>query len=259
MLSTRIGRSPITTRTRAVVAAVAFAFVVPLAGFVVHAQTPAGFSGSVFDPAGRVVANARVTLSNSQTQARHEVRSDAAGHFAFTDVAAGDYAMEVQLPGFMTVKSTVTITGGGMQQDLHLALGSIRETVVVRVPFDAQAGAAGGAQFPGPVRVIRPQAQAAPCSDAGTTGGHIVPPRKLSDWKPGYPDNLRADKIVGEVTVEGVVAADGVVRDLHVVSAPHADLGQAVVDAVSRWAFSATLLNCQPVDVKITVIARFEY
>jgi len=44
-----------------------------------------------------------------------------------------------------------------------------------------------------------------------------------------------------------------------VVEAPHADLGKAVVDAVNRWSFEPTRLNCEPVEVKINVIARFEY
>jgi hypothetical protein len=43
-----------------------------------------------------------------------------------------------------------------------------------------------------------------------------------------------------------------------VVSAPYADLGVAAMDAVRHWEFSQTLLNCEPIEVKMKVTANFQ-
>ena len=259
MLNTRTNRTPITPRARAAVVLLAVAIALPIAGLAVLAQSRAVFTGSVLDPAARVVSGARVVLTHADTQAKHEIASDAAGQFTFADLPTGRYAMTVSRPGFMTIKGEVVLTDTGGSGTYTLNLGSLQEMVVVQVSADA-AGAAGGATKPS----VRPSAAratpaAVPCTDPGTTGGHIMPPRKIRDAKPAYPDHLRADRVAGSVTVEGVVGRDGAVHDLKVVETPHADLGKAVVDAVSRWAFDPTRLNCEPVDVKITVIARFEY
>jgi outer membrane biosynthesis protein TonB len=56
-----------------------------------------------------------------------------------------------------------------------------------------------------------------------------------------------------------VVGRDGKVHDIRVIETPHADLGKAAVDAVGRWAFTATRLNCEPVEVAMTVVVKFEY
>jgi TonB family protein len=259
MLSTRVSRSPLTASARAVVVMLALAVALPIAGLAVFAQARASFSGSVLDPASRVVPNTRILLTNTATKATQEVRSDAAGRFEFPSLDPGNYIMEASQPGFMTIKLALVVTERGVQRDFSLKLGSLQEMVVVKVSVDAPGNPAGAAQPSVPPSAARATPAAVPCPDPGTTGGHIIPPKKIHDAKPAYPDHLRADKIAGSVTVEGVVGRDGTVHDLKVIETPHADLGQAVVDAVSRWAFNATRLNCEPVDVKITVIARFVY
>jgi TonB family protein len=75
--------------------------------------------------------------------------------------------------------------------------------------------------------------------------------------KPLYPAELVAERVTGQVVVEGTVGGNGLVHDLKVVNAPHPDLSRSVLDAVSAWQFDPTLLNCDPVDVKITVTAQF--
>ena len=59
--------------------------------------------------------------------------------------------------------------------------------------------------------------------------------------------------------MEAILAGDGSVRDVRVIETPHADLGKAVVDAVSKWVFEGTRLNCEPVDVKMKVNATFQF
>jgi TonB family protein len=216
----------------------------------------------VLDPASRVVAGARIVLTNTETKQTHEVASDDAGQFILAELPTGRYAVEVRRPGFMTIKAEVVLAEEGGQEKFQLKLGSLQEMVTIKVSANPSGGADGAARPTVPSSSTRatPGAPAAtPCVNPGATGGNIIPPRKTGDAKPVYPDHLRADKVAGSVTVEGLVGRDGAVHDLRVVETPHVDLGKAVVDAVGRWAFSPTLLNCAPVEVKITVIARFEY
>jgi len=262
MLSTRVSRSPLTASARAAVVMLAFAVALPIAGLAVFAQARASFSGSVLDPASRVVPDTRVVLVNSETQSKHEVVSDSSGRFTITDLPTGRYSVELRRPGFMTIKAEVVLAEIGGQGSFQLSLGSLQEMVVVQAvagPTGGMSGASSPAVAAAVTRVTPGAATMPPCTDAGTTGGNIIPPRKIIDVKPVYPSHLSADKIAGTVTVEGIVGRDGAVHDLRVLETPHPDLGKAVVDAVSHWAFSATRLNCEPVDVKITVVARFEY
>jgi len=259
MLNARTNRTTVTPTARAAVVLLAMAIALPIAGLAVLAQSRAVFKGSVLDPAARVVSGARVVLTNIETKQTHEVASDDAGQFTLADLPTGRYAVEVKRPGFMTVKAEVGLAEEGGQGKFQLKLGSLQEVVVIKVSAVAAAAAAGPTVPASAARPTPGRPAAAPCADPGTSGGHIIPPRKLHDAKPVYPDHLRADRVAGSVTVEGVVGRDGAVHDLRVLETPHPDLGTRVIDAVSRWAFEPTRLNCEPVDVKITVTATFVY
>jgi len=259
MLNPRINRSPIGARSRALVLCGALLVALPIAGLAVFAQARASFSGSVLDPASRAMPDARIVFTNAQTQAKHEVLSDGSGRFALTDLPLGRYSVEVRRPGFMTVKLEVVLAEEGGEGRFQLKLGSIRESLVVSVAPEPASGAAAPAVPASAVRANPGAPAEQPCVDSGTTGGHIIPPKKLVDVKPDYPEHLKADRVAGTVTLEGVVGRDGKVHSMRVIETPHADLGKAVVDAVGRWAFTATRLNCEPVEVAMTVIVRFEY
>jgi len=253
MLNPKLRRTPVTTATRATVAGLALAVTLSVAGLAVFAQGTARFAGSILDPMSRTVADTRVVLTNTQTQATHEVVSDASGRFEFVGLPPGDYQMEARRPGFATVKLNVTVAAAGMRRDVSLSVGSVQESITVRVLTASSVPVASAA--PAAPRAPRP---ARPCT-ATTTGGNILPPIKLRDARPEYPEHLKAGKVAGLVVVEAVLAGDGSVRDARVVETPHPDLGTSVVDAVNRWVFEGTRLNCEPVDIKMKVNARFEF
>jgi hypothetical protein len=48
-----------------------------------------------------------------------------------------------------------------------------------------------------------------------------------------------------------------VVRDIQNVQGPHPELSAAAEDAVRQWQFSTTLLNCEPIEVRMTVTTNF--
>jgi len=65
------------------------------------------------------------------------------------------------------------------------------------------------------------------------------PPRPLARLQPLYPVQARMRRIEGAVTVEFVVARDGSVRDIEVVSAEPGDLFvNSAVRAVRNWRFT---------------------
>jgi TonB family protein len=100
-------------------------------------------------------------------------------------------------------------------------------------------------------------AQCAAGGAASSVGGNILPPMKLVDVKPIYPDALKASGISGIVTLEAVIGTDGLVRDVQAISGPHPDLEAAAATAVREWEFSPTLLNCQAIDVAMRVTVNF--
>ena len=89
-------------------------------------------------------------------------------------------------------------------------------------------------------------------------GGNILPPGKLVDKRPVYPEHLSDAKVDGVVTMEAMIGTDGTVREVKDVKGPHPDLEAAAADAVRQWVFSQTLLNCEPIEVRMKVTTNFK-
>jgi protein TonB len=60
--------------------------------------------------------------------------------------------------------------------------------------------------------------------------------RAKSKVQPAYPELARKMNIAGTVKIEVVVAANGIVKDAHVVGG-HPVLANAALDAAKRWRF----------------------
>jgi TonB family protein len=92
---------------------------------------------------------------------------------------------------------------------------------------------------------------------SGSVGGRIVPPNKLRDIRPVYPEHLRASNVGGRVVLDTIIDANGHVRDMQTVSASHPDMDQAARDAVQQWEFTSTFLNCEPIEVRMRATVEF--
>lgn len=92
-----------------------------------------GLTGVVTDPSGAVIPNAQVKISNTETGAASSTTTDNQGRYEFDDLAAGNYRVEFQSPGFQKgVIQGVTLEGNGEQkQNVTLQVGSTSETVEV--------------------------------------------------------------------------------------------------------------------------------
>ncbi len=95
------------------------------------AQSETGqISGTVFDPSGASVANARVVLKGLGNGFSREVVTNADGIYAFPSLQAGDYDLTAAAPGFSTTAQKATITAGvRVGLDFKLQVGQA-ETIV---------------------------------------------------------------------------------------------------------------------------------
>jgi protein TonB len=83
-----------------------------------------------------------------------------------------------------------------------------------------------------------------------------VPPRKVVDVRPVYPDIARQAKKDGTVVMEAVLDTRGRITQLRVIqSVPLLD--QAALDAVRQWRYTPTTLGGHPVSVLMTISIRF--
>jgi TonB family protein len=112
-----------------------------------------------------------------------------------------------------------------------------------------------------PPLVEKPKPVAKPAEPAPTprvrVGGDVLPPRLLRQIQPIYPSIARTARVGGTVELQGVIGADGRVRELRVVSGSPL-LTRAAVDAVSQWLYAPTRLNGQIVEVITKITVRFQ-
>jgi TonB family protein len=247
MLNVHRNRRPLTGFTRWASFAVIAAITLPIAAF--SGQPFGTLSGSVVDPFGGLVPNVTLTLSHVGSTAKHEVRSDQTGAFQFVGLRPGDYRLEARLSGFADLSQPLTVAAGQtLYQNVSLRVGSVQETIsVVGGPSEAPRSAGPAARAD--------SVQAAPCTPS-PVGGRILPPKKVKDVRPRYPEGL-LDTGTEKVVLTALISTDGSVRDLQTVSAANPDVESAAVAAVSQWLFTPTLLNCVPIDVKMNVTVTF--
>jgi TonB family protein len=79
----------------------------------------------------------------------------------------------------------------------------------------------------------------------------------VRDVVPRYPRALEGTGTEGVVVMQARIDREGYTADISVVGDAQPDLAQAAIDAVRDWRFTETLLNCQPVDVTMTITTNF--
>jgi beta-lactamase regulating signal transducer with metallopeptidase domain len=257
MLNPKIDRRPLASRTR--LATLAFLF--GAACVVAAAHTSATFSGTIVDPQGAVLPGVRVTLTSSDGQAL-ETNTNASGQFQLTGVPQGDYALAAQLPGFKTHKRNVTVASTNVVQAIVLELGQVQEMINV----------VDGGESAVPMTRVAPWRSTPACGQQPPigdftqrdgdlrrvrVGGNLRPPLKLKDVSPLYPASLRGTDASGEVVLDAVIGVDGFVHDIRARDGSQPAFVDAMIAAVTQWEFSATLLNCVPVETSITITGRF--
>jgi TonB family protein len=259
MLNAGLNRSPLTPSARITTATVLTALTVSLAA--VAAQRFSTFSGTLTDQTNAVLPNVAVTLTNTSTAAKYEVRSDHTGHFEFVGLPDGEYALVAEEPGFAPFKDPVTIAGHNIDRTIQFQLGSLMETI--RVTSGPSAPSRSDPDKRGEYRAYAQKQRqeilerCAASGGSGGIGGNIKQPMKVVDVRPRYPERLSDAKVGGTIVLEAVIGTDGTVTDLSVVTGADPELDAAAMEAVRQWEFSTTFLNCTPVEVHMKVHVAF--
>lgn len=250
MLNTRLDRGPVTSATRAAI----FVALLAAASAVAAAQSGfVSFTGRVSDEQRRNVPGVTIVLANDARQAKYEVKTGADGRFEFVGLPAGDYTVEVKGNGFQLIKDAVVAAGRNLQREYELKLGTLQETINVRVSADTTG------QGPRDVPTVLAERPAPPRKECvvSADGGRIVPPRKIRDARPYYPSALGGTTTVGVVQLEALIGVDGYVTSVFPTGEAQPDLAQSAMAAVREWRYTETLLNCTPVEVKMMVTVNF--
>jgi TonB family protein len=87
-------------------------------------------------------------------------------------------------------------------------------------------------------------------------GGSIMQKKIIQSVAPVYPPLARAAQVVGTVVLHAIIATDGSVQKLEVVSGPPLLL-EAALDAVKQWRYQPTKLNGESVEVDTTIQVVF--
>jgi TonB family protein len=264
MLNTTVNRSPLTRSSRRVTLVALLGLTVLIAGLA--AQSFFTLSGTVLDSTNRLIPDAKLVVTNAASRAKHEVRSDRTGHFEFLGLPPGDYDLEVTIPGFNTFKDKIIVVARNIDRTIQLEVGSLEETITVSAsasgPVPNPEPAADRAERDNQARKraeARQRAAVDSCANvpAGSMGGQILAPLRLTNVNPRYPENLRTAGVGGVVTMDALIGVDGNVQDVRAVTSPNPDLESAAIEAVRQWQYTPTLLNCVPTEVRMKVTTRF--
>jgi beta-lactamase regulating signal transducer with metallopeptidase domain len=257
MLNSRVNRAPVSRVARLGIVAALSAVAIAIAS----AQgTFSTFSGTVFDPLNGYLPDVTMTLINTQSGAKHEIRSDRTGHFEFVGLPPGAYSLQAILPGFSVLTGTLDLTGRDVQRDVTLKIGSLEETISV---WASRGNASPVTAAPAAVRRQAHDKLEAmkTCSEkttsAGSMGGNLRQPTKLVDVKPRYPEQLAEAGIGGVFVFAARIGADGMISDLQPTSGTNPDLELAAATAIRQWEFTPTLLNCVAIEVPMKVTVSF--
>ena len=87
-------------------------------------------------------------------------------------------------------------------------------------------------------------------------GGQVQQASLINKVQPVYPPLAKQARISGTVRLQAVIAKDGSIIELQVLSG-HPLLQQAALDAVRQWKYRPTLLNGEPVEVDTTIDVIF--
>ncbi len=111
-------------------------------------------------------------------------------------------------------------------------------------------------QFEGPSTTTAKPGIVKPVEIPVRVGGDVQSAKLIKQVLPAYPQPARQLRISGTVHLLGIIARDGTIQRLQVLSG-HPLLRQAAVDAVSQWIYRPTVLNGQPVEVEAPIDVIF--
>src|SRR6202163_1115236 len=101
--------------------------------FLAGQSTTQSIEGLVTDTSGAVIANAKVTITNTATVVTSTASSNTTGNYTFPLVPVGNYDVKAEMAGFKgeEVRGLRVETAAQVRQDFQLQVGAVSETVEV--------------------------------------------------------------------------------------------------------------------------------
>jgi TonB family protein len=213
-----------------------------LSGLLATAGVSAAtIGGSLFDPGGAAIPNAKVSLYDPDTRASQEATTTTDGKFTFVNLPAGEYILRIEKPGFASLFREFNVQPDSkVERGLVLNLGPAQEQGNV----EAAEGERSAYPQPSNPQQLR-------------IGGEAEEAKLINKVQPVYPTAAKAAGVRGKVLLDAVISANGVPQEIRVISSPSDDLTQSALDAVRQWRYSPTLLNGQPVEVVTEVTINY--
>jgi len=121
------------SKVRGFIPILVFVCAVLLVASTAYAQeTTGGLQGTVKDPSGAVVPNAKVVVTGSSLVGEKELATDSAGYYRFANLPPGSYSITVTAAGFSTYKRELVLEVGHLPTvDVALTVGAASQTVEV--------------------------------------------------------------------------------------------------------------------------------
>jgi hypothetical protein len=112
-----------------------------MAGTSAHAQIDQGsISGTIKDPSGAVIRNAKLTLVDQETNLTFTRTTNDAGQYTFAPIKIGNYTLKVEAPGFTELERDGIRVDVSSQVGINLAMnpGAVNQVVEVRSTTELQ-------------------------------------------------------------------------------------------------------------------------
>ncbi len=106
-----------------------------------------------------------------------------------------------------------------------------------------------------PLVIFNLQAQDAPTRVR--VGGNVQSAKIISQPKPTYPPEMKAQRLEETVVLDAVISKEGVPVSLSSANGARPEFVKSAVDAVMQWRYEPTLLNGQAVEVETTITVNY--
>ncbi len=95
-------------------------------------------TGTVTDPQGAVLPNAKVTAKNEATGVTYTAQTSSAGNYSFESLPVGSYEIRVEAQGFRTFASAANVlsVGSPLVVDVPMQIGAASEVVTVTGSYE---------------------------------------------------------------------------------------------------------------------------
>ncbi len=149
----------------------------------------------------------------------------------------------------------IEVVAGNSHRTVHLSSNAVKVEMTPESSWGA-AGSTAVEQGPATSAAERAPMPLDGTQDKTATAQAQARPQAIEASYPSYPLLGRQMKVQGSVLLQALIGADGVIRDLRVLSGP-AILASAAREAARRWQFKPYLQNGRPVETQAHITVNF--